>query len=250
MNEKYKTGCERDFAWWETMEKINHSPIIDLSPDYQRCHAFSMEMSHNERYVTRGQEGLAPEVIYSQQLVSKLGEMTHYRVASSLYPDVKMPDFNIYAVKDKKWEPDNVMNGHKVAVKSQWLDDVEKGWTFQWWGGRGNSDRDYEIFSVKGASNTIAVFVVVDRDNMSGRIFSFNWVMDLGIDMQFVNPRKANLCGIKVVVPPLKLLQQGAIHDIGEINMYETKRQRWGKCKTDDIFLDMIKKSIESKIHY
>ena len=86
-----------------------------------------------DQYTKRGQD---PTKRYRQiiQLTNgKLGEELAYATYFPYYPQLSLPDYNIYHKKDKSWTPDltDAISSVKIAVKTKDARDA-KAWGSSW----------------------------------------------------------------------------------------------------------------------
>jgi len=82
--------------------------------------------------------------------IGKIGEEFVYRKYVERIPELSPPDYNIYSIKDKSWEPDlkDLSSNLSIAVKSQDIRskiDNSESWVFQL--GSNGKDTDKEIFN-------------------------------------------------------------------------------------------------------
>lgn len=88
-----------------------------------KCIKFAQDsvMSSADQYARRNQNDV--EKIKKDIRVGKIGEFLVHEHFVKQYPTLKLPDTQIYEVKDKSWDTDlKDDNGLKIAVKSQNID--------------------------------------------------------------------------------------------------------------------------------
>lgn len=229
----------------EIRQKEKGYKWIDLREWFPMCEQFADTMAARENYSSRNQGNMKQDQIREQQLLSKLGETTVWQTMSSIFPDIKPPDFRIYDVIDKSYDSDlSFYAGQKfgIAVKSQWNDERRpSGWVFQWWGERGRSDRDAEIFVLANSTKNIIVTALVDNDRKQGRIYSFNWAMDAIVDKLFRHPISHRYVGVKVILYPELLPERG----IEECQMWEDRKSRWSGVRTDNELCMLVEEAVK-----
>lgn len=126
---------------------------------YQKCEQFAQDSASTsaDKYARRNQFNL--EKIKKDIRNGKIGEQGTYSVISQQYPNLSLPDYNIYSKQDKSWSPDlNDPSGIRIAVKSQDIDSAinyGESWVFQFNNGA-NYDCDTGVFKEKDDNHYVA----------------------------------------------------------------------------------------------
>lgn len=104
--------------------------------------------------------------------IGKIGEEFVYRKYIQFIHNLKSPDYNIYSINDKSWEPDlkDLSSNLSIAVKSQDIRsrlDNGESWVFQL--GSSGKDTDKEIFNELNEDSYVA-FVSLNIPKRIGEI--------------------------------------------------------------------------------
>ena len=97
-----------------------------------RARAFAEAVIDTVNY--RDSNQVAKKKIHDDHYISKLGEEAVSMIFKSRNCEVKGPDYDIYAGKQKSWSADLVINALDVAVKTQRRSTANRyglSWTFQ-----------------------------------------------------------------------------------------------------------------------
>ena len=107
--------------------------VLQLSPEaVARAAAFAEVVIDTVNY--RDSNQAIKKKIHDDHFISKLGEEAVYKIFKSRNCEVKGPDYNIYAGKQKSWSADLIINALDVAVKTQRRSAANRyglSWTFQ-----------------------------------------------------------------------------------------------------------------------
>lgn len=180
------------------------NPKFTISEDIlNKCTAFAKSSvnTSTDKYARRNQ--FDGEKIVKDIRNGKVGEEAVYEKVSALYPDLSLPDHQIYAKKDKSWSPDLIAlaSGIHVAVKSQ---DIEsainfgESWVFQY-GNGGKYDCDIGVFKTTDPNHYVA-FVGLNVPKRNGQIRAIVKVQWLHDKKLFKEMKKQSLRGNKVAV--------------------------------------------------
>lgn len=161
-------------------DKVAHKFSNDL---IEKCKSFTegyLKTSKDE-LARRGQTNT--KLIYSQNVIGKIGEELAYLTYSPYYPNLSKPDYEVYDKSQKSWTPDlsDDVSGIKIAVKSKdrfYADKYGPSWTF------GTNDR--KIFGKNLDSknldpNQYVCMTVIDLNNYCGRVqacVNLQWLHD------------------------------------------------------------------------
>ena len=126
-------------------------------PEETKTKAELLARSSKTNYGWRGQYN--EEKIIRDIMNGKIAEEMSYRILRNYYPDISPPDYEIYAKKDKNYNPDLVGN-ISFAVKTQEKEAERiygRSWVFE--------ITDKEIFERKN-ENLYVVLTSIDISNM------------------------------------------------------------------------------------
>jgi hypothetical protein len=152
---------------------------------FDKCRQFAKDSlpTSVDQYTKRGQD---PTKLHRQiiQLTNgKLGEELAYATYVHYYPELSLPDYEIYKKKDKSWTPDltDAAFGIKIAVKTKDARDAAS------WGMSVIFEKtDKKIFGDKLDNqnldpNQYVCMVVVDLTNLKGEVkacVNLQWLHD------------------------------------------------------------------------
>jgi hypothetical protein len=177
--------------------------ILSISEDLNnKCINFaklSVESSA-DKYAQRNQFNV--EKIMKDIKVGKIGEELVHQELSQKYPQLSLPDHNIYDKANKSWDPDlKDPSGVRIAVKSQNIDsalEYDDSWVFQ-----GGIDRERDcdsgIFKESDPNHYVA-FVSLNVPKRTGQIRAIVKVQWLHDKNMFKEMKRENLRGNKVAV--------------------------------------------------
>src|SRR5262245_4799541 len=107
--------------------------VVHLSPEaVARATSFAKAVIDTVNY--RDSNQATKKKIHDDHFISKLGEEAVWLIFKSRNCEVKGPDYDIYAGKQKSWSADLVINALDVAVKTQRRSAANRyglSWTFQ-----------------------------------------------------------------------------------------------------------------------
>ncbi len=163
---------------------------VGLYPDaVERARRFALKVYRTTDYTDAYQ--FCKDKVKDDHFIGKLGEEAAKHVLSR-YAAVTGPDYNIYTGKEKSWDPDLIVNGIGLAVKTQGKTSAGKfglSWTFQW----GDSRKD----TILTQPEAWVVFVALDDiHRFSALVFPPFQIKEL----IFGEPVKPGLKGQKKVV--------------------------------------------------
>jgi hypothetical protein len=133
----------------------------------------------------------------------KIGEEIVYQYLQPTFPEISAPDHQVYAKKDKSWDPDlKDPSGLTVGVKSQNFDSAAlygHSWIFQF---RMNTpyDIDKEVFSANTSNQKYMAFVSLNVPKKEAEIKALVRIAWLRENNLFKAPKKDNLKNNKVAV--------------------------------------------------
>lgn len=170
---------------------------------FNKCTTFAKASvnTSSDKYARRNQFDI--EKIIKDIRNGKIGEECVWDNVSVEYPDLSMPDHNIYDKKDKSWSPDLIAEKSNIhlAVKSQ---DIESAlafgdsWVFQY-GNGGKYDCDSGVFKNITPNHYVA-FVSLNVPKRHGEIKAIVKIQWLHDKKLFKDMQKASLRGNKVAV--------------------------------------------------
>ena len=183
---------------------MNFNPQFVISSKvFNKCDEFAQASldTNSNRYARRNQFNIAK--IAKDIRNGKIAEEYVYQNISPFYADLTAPDYQIYAAKNKSWDPDLKSEATKLnlAVKSQ---DIEsalaygESWVFQFNNG-GNYDCDKGIFKEKNPNHYVA-FVALNVAKKTGSLRAVVKVDWLHQKHLFKEMKKKTLRGNKVAV--------------------------------------------------
>lgn len=166
--------CGSDICRQRLFMTIYNSKFI-LTPEILcKCEKFARDSapSNMSALSRRGQSN--PEAIIRQIKTGKSGEVCVHEVVSKDYPDLSLPDFNVYEKKDKSWSPDlqDLATGFRLGVKSQEMESAlqyYESWVFQFNDGK-KFDCDTEVFGNELDPNHYVTFVLVNTPKKVAQI--------------------------------------------------------------------------------
>jgi hypothetical protein len=175
-----------------------------ITPDiYEKCSKFAKESVNTsaDKYARRNQ--LDIEKICKDIRNGKIGEEYVWQNVFKEHIGFTPPDYQIYAKKDKSWDPDlkDTFSDVRLGVKSQ---DIEsslsfgESWVFQY-GNGGKYDCDSGVFKESDPNHYIA-FVALNVPKRKGEIraiVKIHWLHDKKL---FKEMQKASLRGNKLAV--------------------------------------------------
>lgn len=153
-----------------------------------------------DKYAKRNQYDI--EKIEKDIRNGKVGEEAVYGQLVSSYPELSLPDHNIYEKKDKSWDPDlkDSKSEIRIAVKSQDIDSAinfGESWVFQF--GNGKYDCDAGVFKETDPNHYVA-FVSLNVPKRIGTIKAIVKIQWLHDNKLFKEMQKESLRGNKVAV--------------------------------------------------
>jgi hypothetical protein len=147
-------------------------PNFVITPElFEKCTTFGLQSGSTsaDAYAKRNQKDLSK--IEKDIRNGKIAEQAVHDKLVSLYPNLSLPDFNIYSKKDKSWDPDlKDSSGLRVAVKSQEAASAlayGESWVFEY--GTSNSKGDVGIFG-KDIAKHYVCFVNLNITKLIGSI--------------------------------------------------------------------------------
>lgn len=181
-----------------------NDPKFIISEDMnKKCMAFAKASvsSSADKYARRQQFDV--EKIMKDIRNGKLGEEGVYEKISQQYPQLSKPDHQIYAKKDKSWDPDlkDEASSIRIAVKSQDIESAlsfEESWVFQY-GNGGKYDCDTGVFKDIDPNHYVA-FVSLNVPKRTGTIKAMVKIQWLHDKKLFKEMKKQSLRGNKVAV--------------------------------------------------
>jgi len=180
-------------------------PMISVGDKDAACRAFVKKLTHN--YGKRGQGVKETEnekqrrlYIERQHRVGKLAEFVAYRTLKDVFVKLTPPDLRIYQSKQKSFDWDMKCKPYNFAVKGC---DHAGQWPISWMFQHRDSEGygcDTHIFKRTPTANEYVVFVVMDMENLTGRIAALV-PLEVMLDADvFEPPISKSLINYKVVI--------------------------------------------------
>lgn len=179
--------------------------IIFTQAQLNQCREFA-ENINTSYYANRKQTDQEKRKL--DQIIGKLGEIATHETLKAKFPDLTLPDFNIYEAKKKSWDFDMKADGLNLHVKSQSLTQGAKygvSWIFQ--------AQDKHIQDLK-IQNQYVSFVSVDMDKKHALVRCIPALETLHSNALFKAPKLLNLSynnKLAVYFDDLKLLDESLL---------------------------------------
>jgi hypothetical protein len=181
------------------------NPQFIISPEMlNKCAEFAQASidTNANRYAHRNQFNVSK--IKDDIRNGKVSEFGVYEVLSQALPDLTLPDCQVYAKKDKSWDPDlkSPSSEIRLAVKSQDINseiNYGRSWVFQYNQNK-NYDCDTGIFGKKLDPNYYVCFVSLNVPKRTGELRAVVRVQWLHEKKLFKPMKKLNLQGNKLAV--------------------------------------------------
>jgi hypothetical protein len=145
-----------------TCKKFANDSVYSSLDKYADRHGFDVnDASAVERALTKFSKDI---------VIGKVGEEFVYRAYREKFPNLTLPDYEIYSVKNKSWAPDLKDENFTLAVKSQDIKskiDNDESWTFQ--SGSNGRDTDKEVFD-NANDNKFVALVSLNIPKRTGEI--------------------------------------------------------------------------------
>jgi hypothetical protein len=176
--------------------------IVFTQAQLNQCREFA-ENINTSYYANRKQTDQEKRKL--DQIIGKLGEIATHETLKAKFPDLTLPDFNIYEAKKKSWDFDMKAAGLNLHVKSQSITQGAKygvSWIFQ------AQDKHIQDLNIK---NQYVSFVSVDMEKKHALVRCIPALEILHTKSLFKAPKLLNLSynnKLAVYFDDLKLLEE------------------------------------------